>query len=104
MDKLFVGSLGWDVTTEDLVEAFQVYGELDLAETKVITDRETGKSRGFGFVKYLDPSKAEEALNNMNGASIQGRAINVSFAKPREEGGDRRPRFGGGNRGGFNRN
>jgi len=101
MNKLFVGSLSWDVTTEDLIAAFEVFGELVIEQTKVITDRETGKSRGFGFVEYASADAAKDAMEKMNGAMIKDRAINVSFAKPKEErSNDHRGGFGGDRRGG----
>lgn len=104
MTKLFVGSLSWEVTTEDLIQAFQEFGELVVEQTKVITDRETSKSRGFGFVEYTTPEAAQAAMEKMNGAIIKGRPINVSFAKPKEDNGGRRPFNSGPRRGGFGRN
>ncbi|MCB1152946.1 MAG: RNA-binding protein [Deltaproteobacteria bacterium] len=94
--KLFVGSLSWNTTDEGLHSAFSKFGEV--TEAKVITDRETGRSRGFGFVTFADPAAADSAVSSLNGTELDGRAIKVDVAqdKPRGGGG------GGGGRGGFN--
>ena len=76
--KLFVGSLAWATDDSELRTAFDPYGEV--VEAKVITDRDTGRSRGFGFVTYTDEDAAEKAMNAMNGASLQGRNIRVDSA------------------------
>ena len=89
--NLYVGNLPFSTTADDLREVFEQYGSVSRAQ--VITDRETGRSRGFGFVEMGDG--AEEAISNLNGAQFQGRALTVNEAKPREE----RPRTGGGFRG-----
>src|SRR5947209_15507966 len=90
--NLYVGNLSFSTTADDLREAFSQYGNVTRAQ--VVSDRETGRSRGFGFVEMTEG--AEEAINNLNGAQFQGRALTVNEAKPREE----RPRTGGGDRGG----
>jgi RNA recognition motif-containing protein len=90
--NLYVGNLSFQTTADDLREAFAQYGNVTRAQ--VISDRETGRSRGFGFVEM--DSGAEEAIANLNGASFQGRNLTVNEAKPREE----RPRNGGDRRGG----
>ena len=89
--NLYVGNLPFQTTADDLVEAFCQCGSVTRAQ--VITDRETGRSRGFGFVEMSEG--AEDAISNLNGAMFQGRALTVNEAKPREE----RPRTGGGDRG-----
>lgn len=101
--KLFVGSLSWNVTDETLREAFARFG--DVTEAKVITDRETGRSRGFGFVTFADAQEAANAISGMDGKEIDGRAVKVNEALdkgPREGGGHRS--HGGGGYGGRNNN
>src|SRR5262245_15499536 len=90
--KVFVGGLSWNTTDQSLLAAFQPLGEI--VEAKVITDRETGRSRGFGFVTFQDAAAAKESVATMNGKELDGRAIRVDFAedKPRGGGGG----FGGG--------
>jgi RNA recognition motif-containing protein len=85
--NLYVGNLPFQTTADDLREAFGQYGSVTRAQ--VVADRETGRSRGFGFVEMEDG--AEEAISNLNGALFQGRALTVNEARPREE----RPRSGG---------
>ncbi|HET6574580.1 MAG TPA: RNA-binding protein [Fimbriiglobus sp.] len=87
--KLYVGNIAFQTTNDDLVTAFSQYGTVTSAE--VITDRETGRSRGFAFVEMSDG--AEEAVAALNGAQLGGRTLTVNEAKPRE---DRGPRGGGG--------
>jgi hypothetical protein len=91
--NLYVGNLPFTTTNEDLSQVFSQYGTVTKAQ--VITDRETGRSRGFGFVEMS--SGAEEAVQAMNGAEFQGRRLTVNEARPREE----RPRSGGGGGGGY---
>ncbi len=79
-NKLFVGSLPWSVDDQGLQELFAAHGEV--VSARVITDRETGRSRGFGFVEYNDEASAQAALDAMNGAEIEGRTISVDFARP----------------------
>src|SRR5581483_6878064 len=90
--NLYVGNLPFGTTASDLEQVFGQYGTVTKAQ--VITDRETGRSRGFGFVEMS--SGADEAIQAMNGADFQGRRLTVNEAKPREE----RPRGGGGYGGG----
>lgn len=94
--KLFVGGLSWGTKEESLRQAFEEFGEL--AEVKVVTDRDTGRSRGFGFVTYANPDDAEEAVRKMNGVELDGRTIRVDRAvdKKREDGGGSRGGRGGG--------
>ena len=87
--KLFVGGLSWGTTDDTLREAFGQFGQVE--EAKVITDRDTGRSRGFGFVTFAETDCAEKALSNMNGADLDGRTLRVDLAAERNGGGrDRR--------------
>ena len=81
--NIYVSNLSFNVQDEDLKEFFTPYGEVTSA--KIITDRETGKSRGFGFVEMSDDASAQKAIAELDGATVDGRAIKVSVAKPREE-------------------
>lgn len=92
--KLYVGNLPWSVNDESLKEMFAQYGEI--TEATVISDRYTGRSKGFGFVTFATEESAAQAAAEMNDKEIEGRKIVVNVAKPREE----RPRGGGMNRGG----
>jgi len=99
--KLFVGGLAWATTDESLREAFEEFGEV--RDAKVIMDRETGKSRGFGFITMDDDAEADEAMERMNNASLDGRTIKVDEAReraPRREGGGGGGGYGGGGGGG----
>ena len=92
--NIYVGNLSFQVTADDLREAFAEYGTVTRAQ--VATDRDTGRSRGFGFVEMNDG--ADAAIDALNGAEFQGRTLTVNEAKPRED----RPRSGGGGgRGGY---
>ena len=96
--NIFVASLSYQVSEADLRELFEEYGTVSSA--KIITDRETGRSKGFGFVEMDDESEGQRAIEELNGAEFDGRTLAVSVARPRTE----RPRGGGGyNRGGGNR-
>ena len=98
--NIFVASLSYQVSEADLRELFEEYGAVSSA--KIITDRETGRSKGFGFVEMDDDSEGQRAIEELNGAEFDGRTLAVSVARPRTE----RPRGGGGggyNRGGENR-
>ncbi|MDJ0841239.1 MAG: RNA-binding protein [Acidobacteriota bacterium] len=79
--KLFVGNLSWNTAEEDLRDAFSRFGQID--ECRIITDRDTGRSRGFGFITYADPDSAQAAMNEMNGSELDGRSLNVNEAKER---------------------
>lgn len=79
--KVYVGNLAWSVTSEALKEAFNTKG--NVLGAKVIQDRETGRSRGFGFVSYSSEAEVEAALSEMNGLEVEGRSIRVNVAKPR---------------------
>ncbi|MBN2341737.1 MAG: RNA-binding protein [Deltaproteobacteria bacterium] len=97
MNKIFVGSLSWNTTDSDLHAAFEGFGSI--TESKVISDRNTGRSRGFGFVTFEAAESATKAIEEMNGTTLDGRAITVTEAreKRREGGGGG---GGGGRRGG----
>jgi RNA recognition motif-containing protein len=102
--KLFVGSLSYSVTDDQLTDAFASFGTV--VSAKVIMDRETGRSKGFGFVEMSSDEEAAAAVKGMDGKEIGGRAVAVSEARPQEKrerrpfNGDRgdRGNFGGGNR------
>lgn len=93
--KIFVGNLSYQTTQDDLYAAFAAYGTVDQAS--VVTDRDTGQPRGFAFVEMPNKSEAEAAIASLNGAELNGRALNVNEARPKPAGGGG---FGGG-RGGF---
>ena len=80
--KLYVGRLPYATTDDELNELFAAHGEVTSA--KVITDRETGQSRGFGFVEMADDAAAQAAIKALDGQEVQGRAISVSVARPME--------------------
>ena len=91
--NLYVGNLSFQTTADDLREAFGQYGQVTRAQ--IISDRDTGRSRGFGFVEMSSASEADKAISSLNGHDVGGRQINVSEAKPREGGNTGRPRSGG---------
>lgn len=98
--NLFVGSLAYATTDDSLKAFFEEVGEVERA--KVATDRDTGRSRGFGFVTFVNDEDNQKAVDQLDGKELDGRAINVSLARPREDrptGGDRGDR--GGNGGSF---
>src|ERR687886_301124 len=88
--KLYVGNLSYDVTGSDLQALFEPHGTVTSAE--VIADRETGRSKGFGFVQMGSDAEAQAAIAALNGAQVEGRSLTVNEARPRPEGG----RGGGG--------
>ncbi len=90
-NKLYVGNLSYNIRDEDLQQAFAQYGSV--ASAKVMMDRDTGRSKGFGFVEMGSDAEAQAAINGMNGQALDGRAIVVNEARPREE---RPGGFGGG--------
>lgn len=104
-NKLFVGNLSFNTTENDLQDAFAAHGSV--VETNLMVDRTTGRPRGFGFVTMATPEEAQKAIDALNGASLDGRAITVNIARPREErsggGGGGRGYGGGGGGGGRNR-
>lgn len=81
--NIYVSNLSFNVQDEDLNEFFAPYGEVTSA--KVITDRETGRSRGFGFVEMTDEAASKKAIAELNGATVENRTISVSVAKPKED-------------------
>ena len=95
--KLFVGSLSWDTTDDGLHQAFSRFG--GIVEAKVINDRDTGRSRGFGFVTFEDGDAADQAISELDGTDLDGRSIKVSEAQEKSRGGGRGGRGGGGGRG-----
>ncbi|MBM4291017.1 MAG: RNA-binding protein, partial [Deltaproteobacteria bacterium] len=105
--KIFVGGLSWGTTDQSLREAFEQFGEV--ADARVIKDRDTGRSRGFGFVTFEDEASVAEAIEKMNDSTLDGRTIRVSEAEERQggAGGGGAPRpprreggYGGGGYGG----
>jgi len=104
--KLFVGNLSFNTTENDLQDAFAAHGQV--VEATLMMDRMTGRSRGFAFITYSTPDEAQKAIAAMHGAQLDGRALTVNIARPKEErppgggGRDRGPRreYGGGGGGG----
>jgi len=94
--NIFIGSLPFAVKDEALKELFATYGEVSSA--RVVTDKFTGRSKGFGFVEMPNDSEAEQAISALNGKAVKNREISVTVARPKTEGGDR------GNRGGYSNN
>ena len=94
MKRLYVGNLSFHTTDDQLQQLFASYGQID--SVKVVTDRDTGQSRGFGFVEVADDAQAQKAIDELNGREIDGRKLTVHEARPREERGG-----GRGGRGGF---
>jgi len=90
--NIYVGNLAYSTTDNDLHDLFATYGEVKSA--RVIMDRDTGRSRGFGFVEMFDEAQGQEAIDGTNGNEFMGRQLRVNVARPRGE--------GGGRRGGFN--
>ena len=109
--NIFVGSLPFSIEEADLRESFEAYGAVD--SVKIITDKFTGRSKGFGFVEMPNDDEAQKAIDELNGATVQGRAIVVNKSEPKPEGerrsfnnnsrgGDSRGGYGGGNSRGGN--
>lgn len=100
-NKLFVGNLSFNTTENDLHDAFAAHGTV--LETNLMMDKMSGRPRGFAFVTMSSPEEAQKAIEAMNGKSVDGRALTVNVARPREDrppGGGGGRRFGGGDRGG----
>jgi cold-inducible RNA-binding protein len=91
MVNIYVGNLAWGCSSDDLLKLFSSHGEV--ARAQVVMDRETGRSRGFGFVEMANQEEAEAAIKALNGSDLNGRPLTVNEAKPRE------PRPAGGGRG-----
>jgi cold-inducible RNA-binding protein len=106
MTNIFVGNLSYQTTQDDLQAAFANYGAVE--RVNIVTDRDTGQPRGFAFVEMTDKREAETAIAQLNGAELNGRAMNVNEARPKPTGGgggggyggNRGGSGGGGNRGG----
>ena len=112
MKNIFVGNLSFNTTEDELRQMFGTYGQVD--RVSIMTDRDTGRSRGFGFVEMANAEEGEKAIAGLNGSEIGGRTLNVNEARPKTEhgggggrdrdrggrGGDRGGRGGGGGGGG----
>ena len=102
--NIYVGNLPWGCTTDDLVQLFSPFGTVE--KTQIISDRETGRSRGFGFVEMSTEEDANKAIEALNNSPYNGRPLTVNIAKPRESrggggGGGGYGGGGGGSRGGY---
>ena len=89
--NIFVSNLGFHLESEDLKGYFAAYGEVSSA--KVVTDRDTNKSKGFGFVEMTNDSEGEKAIKELNGSMVDGRSMKVDVARPREQKSERRNYF-----------
>ena len=96
MSKIYVGNCSFDVTEQQLRDVFAAYG--DVASVSVITDRDTGRPRGFAFIEMHDQGAARNAIRGVNGTQLGGRTLNVNEAKPKTNGGGGGGGFGGGRR------
>jgi len=96
--NIYVGNLSYEATEDDLREAFSRFGQV--ASVNTIKDRDTGRSKGFGFIEMPNQQEAQAAIAGLNGQELKGRPLNVNEARPRTE---RRDRGGGGGRGGGGR-
>jgi RNA recognition motif-containing protein len=94
--KLYVGNLSYDVDSSVLEQMFEPYGSVQSAE--VVTDRDTGRSKGFGFVEMGNDQEAQAAISALGGHQVGGRSLTVNEAKPREDRGGGRGGYGGGKR------
>ncbi|MDQ2777124.1 MAG: RNA-binding protein [Acidobacteriota bacterium] len=106
MTNIFVGNLSFRTTQEELLAAFSQFGNVE--RVNIVTDRDSGQSRGFAFVEMTEKRDAENAIAQLNGSDLNGRNMNVNEARPKAEGGGSgfggdRPRGGGGGRGGSQR-
>ena len=90
-NKLFVGGLSWDTSDDGLREAFEQFGQV--TEAKVITERDSGRSRGFGFVTFNEADDAQKAMEEMDGKELDGRSVRVNEAHERKQGGGGGGRF-----------
>jgi RNA recognition motif-containing protein len=93
--RIYVGNLAYSIDNDSLREAFSAYGTVNSAQ--VMVDRDSGRSKGFGFVEMGSAEESQNAINGLNGNMLDGRALTVNEARPREEGGQR----GGASRGGY---
>lgn len=99
--KLYVGNLSYNAGEEELRELFSQYGTVE--SVAVITDRDTGRSKGFAFVEFNNDQEAQNAISGLNGKEVSGRSLTVSPARPKSEGGGNRGSYGGGGGGRRNR-
>ena len=96
--NIYIGNLSYEVTEEDLKQAFEAFGEVE--SVKIIKDKYTNRSKGFGFVEMPDNAKAQSAINDLNDTELKGRTLKVNEAHPRSESRGGRGGYGGGGRGG----
>ncbi len=96
--NIYVGNLPWQTTDDELYQLFAQYGAV--AKSQVVMDRDTGRSRGFGFVEMVNEAEANAAIDALNNSDYNGRPLTVNIAKPREPRGPGGPRGGGGGYGG----
>lgn len=99
MKNIFVGNLDFAATESSVRSLFEPFGNVE--RVSLVTDRETGRSRGFAFVEMTDPAQADQAIAALNGSNLDGRALNINEARPKSEGGGGGRGAGGG--GGFGR-
>ena len=99
MKNIFVGNLDFAATESSVRSLFEPYGAVE--RVNVVTDRDTGRSRGFAFVEMSDASQADQAIAALNGATLEGRTLNVNEARPKPQGGGGRGFGGGGGGGGY---
>jgi len=92
--KIYVGNLSYEVTEEDLKQSFEQFGQLE--SVAIITDKFTGKSKGFGFVEMASKAEGQSAIDGLNGKELKGRTLNVNEARPRTESRGGRGGYGGG--------
>jgi cold-inducible RNA-binding protein len=98
MTNIFVGNLNYATTQDDLLATFGQFGNVE--RVSVVTDRDSGQPRGFAFVEMTDANEAQNAISQLNGVELHGRAMNVNEARPKPTGGGGRGGFGGSRRGG----
>ena len=96
--KIYIGNMSFDTTEETVRQAFEAFGEI--TSVNLISDRDTGRPKGFGFVEMANDEQAKAAIAGLNGTDLGGRTVNVNEARPRPEGGGNRGGGGGGYRGG----
>lgn len=101
MTNIFVGNLSFKTTQDDLHATFAQYGSVE--RVNIVTDRDSGQPRGFAFVEMTESGDAQNAIAQLNGAELNGRALNVNEARPKPAGGGGRGGFGGGHNTGGNR-
>jgi cold-inducible RNA-binding protein len=97
MKNIFVGNLSFGATESSVRTMFEPFGSVE--RVSLVTDRDTGRSRGFAFVEMTDAAEAERAISSLNGSTLDGRQLNINEARPKTEGGGGGRGFGGGGRG-----